>query len=51
MQWELLLLYALGIVVLVQSIGMHECTRCLNFDCGHNAVSEEVKREYLDSTA
>lgn len=50
-QWELLLFYLLGVVVLVQSIGMSECTRCLNFDCGHNTVPEDVRREYRESAA
>jgi hypothetical protein len=32
-QWELLLLYVLSIVVLVTSISLIECSRCLNSRC------------------
>lgn len=45
---SMLLIYTLGIVGLVMSIGLNECTRCLNFDCGHCGVSEEIKAEYLE---
>lgn len=47
-EWELLLLYLLSIVVLVLSIGYNECSRCLNFDCGHNTVSEGIRKEYRE---
>ena len=42
----LLVIYFLGIGGLVLSIGLHECSRCLNFECGHCSVPEEIKREY-----
>jgi hypothetical protein len=45
----LLLMYFLGIVGLVLSIGLNECSRCLNFDCGHCGVPEEIRKEYLES--
>lgn len=48
-QWELLLVYLLSIAVLVMSFGLHDCPRCLNFECGHNTVPEVVKRAYLES--
>jgi hypothetical protein len=48
-QWELLLVYLLSIAVLVMSFGLNDCPRCLNFECGHNTVPEEVKRAYLES--
>lgn len=44
----LLFIYFLGIAGILMSIGLHECSRCLNFECGHCAVPEELKREYLD---
>lgn len=47
-QWELLLIYLLSVVVVVLSIGHNECSRCLNFDCGHNTVSESVRKEYRE---
>ena len=45
-EWELLFVFLLSIVVLLLSIGMNECTRCLNFACGHNEVPEEVRQEF-----
>lgn len=45
-QWELLVIYLVSIAVIVLSIGQTECPRCLNFDCPHNSVPEEVRREY-----
>jgi hypothetical protein len=44
----LLLIYFLGIIGLVMSIGLNECSRCLNFDCGHCGVPEELRTEYLE---
>lgn len=45
----LLLLYFLGIGGLVMSIGLNECSRCLNLDCAHCAVPEALRREYLEA--
>ena len=45
--WELLFLYLLSIIVLMQSIGLNDCPRCPNFDCGHNKVPENVRQAYL----
>jgi hypothetical protein len=47
-EWALLLLYLLGVVVLAMSIGSNECPRCLNFQCSHNTVPEELRKEYLE---
>ena len=47
-QWELLFLYLLSVVVVVLSIGENECSRCLNFECSHNTVSDTVKKEYQE---
>ncbi len=47
-EWELLLLFLLSIVVVVLSIGHNECSRCLNFECGHNTVSDSVRKEYME---
>ena len=44
-----LLVYVLGIFGLVLSIAINECSRCLNFDCGHCGVSEEIRKEYLET--
>lgn len=46
-QWELLLLYFLSIGVVLLSIGLNECPRCLNFACPHNRVPDEVREAYL----
>jgi hypothetical protein len=46
-QWELLFLYLLSIIVLLTSIGLNECPRCPNFDCGHNKVPADVREAYL----
>lgn len=46
-EWELLLLYLLSIVVLIMSIRLNECSRCLNFMCSHNTVPEELRKEYM----
>jgi hypothetical protein len=43
LEWELLLLYLLAIGVIISSIGLEQCPRCLNFDCDHNRVPEEVR--------
>ncbi len=48
-QWELLFLYLLSIVVILTSIGLNECPRCLNFQCGHNKVPEQVRKSYLET--
>jgi len=48
-QWELLFLYLLSIVVILTSIGLNECPRCLNFQCGHNKVPEQVRKAYLET--
>lgn len=46
-EWPILIIYFLGIGGLVTSISLNECSRCLNFDCGHCAVPDDVRREYL----
>ena len=46
-QWELLLVYALSWGVLIGSI-IHECTRCLYFECAMNRVPEDVRKAYLE---
>lgn len=48
-EWQLLLIYFLGIGGLVLSIGIHECSRCLNFQCGHCTVPDDLRQEYLSS--
>ena len=48
-EWPLLLVYFLGIGGLVVSIALHECSRCLHFDCGNCGVAEEVRRKYLET--
>jgi hypothetical protein len=45
----LLLTYCLGIVGLVMSIGLNECSRCLHFDCANCGVPEEIRREYRET--
>lgn len=50
-QWELLFLYLLSIVVLLTSINLNECHRCINFECGHNGVPEEARKAYLETLA
>ena len=50
-QWELLLLYFLSWGVLVTSITLNECPRCINFACGNNRVPEEVREAYLQTQA
>ena len=47
-EWELLFLYLLSIAVLILSIGHNECSRCLNFECGDNTVSDTLRKEYLE---
>jgi hypothetical protein len=42
----LLVIYFLGMGDLVLSIALHECSRCLNFECGHCTVPEELRQEY-----
>jgi hypothetical protein len=42
-EWELLALYLLSIGVLLSAIGLEQCPRCMNFDCGHNRVPEDVR--------
>jgi hypothetical protein len=49
--WVLLVVYFLSLVGLVVSIGMHQCPRCLHFDCAHNQVPEDVKELYRKSVA
>lgn len=49
-EWPLLLIYFFGIAALVMSIGLHQCSRCLNFDCGHCSVPGELRREYAEWT-
>ena len=48
-QWELLLLYFLSWGVLVASISLNECPRCIYFDCGNNRVPEDVRKAYLET--
>ena len=48
-EWPLLLIYFFGIAGLVMSIGLNECSRCLNFNCGHCGVPEDLRREYLET--
>lgn len=50
-QWELLLLYFLSWGVLVSSISLHQCSRCISFDCKNNRVSDEVRKAYLETLA
>jgi hypothetical protein len=50
-QWELLLLYFLSWGVLVSSIPLHQCSRCISFDCKNNRVPEEVRKAYLETLA
>lgn len=46
-EWPLLIIYLLGIGALLMSITLNECSRCLNFECGHCAVPQDLRREYL----
>jgi hypothetical protein len=46
-EWPLLLIYLLGLGGLILSIGLHECSRCLNFNCAHCTVPDDLRREYL----
>lgn len=48
-EWELLLVYVLSVAVVVTSIGINECSRCINFACGHNQVPEELRTVYLET--
>jgi hypothetical protein len=48
-EWELLALFLLSVVVVLLSIGQTECPRCLNFDCAHNRVPEDVREAYRES--
>ncbi len=48
-EWELLVLYFLSIAAVLLSIGLNECPRCLNFECPHNVVPEEVREAHLRS--
>ena len=50
-QWELLLLYILSWGMLVTSISLNECPRCIYFDCKNNRVPEDVRKAYLDTIA
>ncbi|MHC4957699.1 MAG: hypothetical protein ACYTGN_04930 [Planctomycetota bacterium] len=50
-EWELLVLYLLSIGVLLTTIGQNECPRCLNFDCPHNQVPEDVRSAYQGGPA
>lgn len=47
----LLLIYFFGIGGLVMSIALHECSRCLNFACGHCAVPQDLREEYRNMLA
>ena len=49
--WVLLVVYFLSVVGLFLSIGMHQCPRCLHFDCSHNQVPEEIRDQYMKSVA
>jgi hypothetical protein len=49
-QWELLLVYTLSWGVLAASL-IHECSRCLYFECSMNRVPEDVRRTYLETIA
>jgi hypothetical protein len=48
-EWPLLLIYLFGIGGLVLSIGLNECSRCLNFNCAHCTVPKDLRREYLEA--
>lgn len=48
-QWELLLLYFLSVGVFVASISLHECSRCIYFECKNNRVPEDVRKTYLET--
>jgi hypothetical protein len=50
-QWELLVLYFLSWGVLVSSILLNECPRCISFHCKNNRVPEDVQKAFLDSQA
>lgn len=45
-EWELLMVFILSIAVVILSIGQTECSRCLNFECSHNTVPEDLQKEY-----
>jgi hypothetical protein len=45
-EWELLMVYLLSIAAIITSIGLNECSRCLNFECGHNTVPKDVRNAY-----
>ena len=47
-QWELLLVYALSWGVLIGSI-IHECGRCIWFECSMNRVPEDIRNAYLET--
>ena len=47
--WVLLAIYLWSIGVVVATIGRMQCTRCLNFECGHNTVPQDVREAYLET--
>jgi len=49
LQWELLIIYALSWGVLAASL-IHECGRCIYFECSMNRVPEDVRKAYLDAS-
>ncbi|TET37774.1 MAG: hypothetical protein E3J72_05235 [Planctomycetota bacterium] len=50
-EWELLVVHLLAIAVLLISIMLQECTRCLYFKCPNNRVRESIQKRYRDKQA
>ncbi len=46
-QWELLVIYLLSLGIILTSVLMHECSRCISFHCGNNSVSDELRQTYF----
>ena len=48
-QWELLLIYLLSLGVILSSILMNQCSRCIYIECSNNTVPEILQKAFSDS--
>ncbi len=47
-QRELLAIFLLSIGLMLASVVMHECSRCISFHCGNNSVSQPLRDAYRE---
>lgn len=47
-RWELLVIYLLSVGLMLASVLLHECSRCVSFGCSNNSVPEKLRKAFKE---